>query len=1507
MAKINSRLLQRAVFVSICTLVTPSISTAAAPNSPAIRLLLDRAKAQAQGGHLDLATATWKQILVSDPTNIEALRNLASAEAQLGDQQEAQHYIERLGKLGASASVIKELQGMRSRPSDADLLKQAASLSRSGQYQQAMEIYRKLYGDNPPAGTTALIYYDTEAAMPSERSRAIEGLRKLVRQFPSDERYPVTLGRVLTYDVATRQEGMELLQHYPSDRAALDALKKAQQWSQRLEPTPPTTASGSAASSSTPSPRPAPDTSELTAGYRALNSGNLALADRHFHASLQSESAHGQGYAGLGFVSMRQQNFDEAVRQFERAIEEGDKDASVTQALQTSRFWQTMGRAQAGLDQNSTDAAMAAYRSALTLKPDNSDALTGMGGSLLRAGQPKEAIPYLQRAVKSDAKSVLAWRSLFLAQSQAGQRSEAVKTAELIPAQVRTKLESDVEFLGTLSTDYAAIGEQSISDRVLQRALSLVQADNSSGTTTAKQLQYASLMMSAKRYNSAARTYRRILSLDPDDDAAWRGIVAAEHLGGNEGEALRAFRQMPQPVSAAAQNEVDFLSMLAGICQSQSLTGEALTFVKRAIRIRPSLSLQLQLASLQMAGGNHEYAAQLYQKIADEHPESKEAWIGWIQGLHVTGRDREALQQIDRLPEDISSDLQDDPDYLQTVASVYIAAGNTHRAVAAMQQANDLYAERGVQPPPSLQIQQGWLWLKTRDNVRLSQVIQQLSRDQSLTADQRTELSQLWSSWALQRASQLRQQGRSQAAIAILSAALRVFPSNPSVNNALADTYLEAGSPKQAMLLYGRQDISQAEKSVCTSAIRAALAAHDRKQAQAWLRSSLDRFGRDAEVLQLAAEFEQQRGDSRRAAAYYQAALQASGPATLDELAGIQSTGGRPSSLPATQELLSLLSSSTSQAGQALPANSSQETRTQASLWPHDASTDVHSSSIGASRPDDPPLPPLPVRSASHSSRTDMDVASLPQDDFIKATPLPPLDSKATSTTGARASRSRRAFGSDDDTDTLPGVDRDDDQSLNSRDRLHASAARTAAPKSNPYLTDSLPEPQQAAAPARRWTPAASSQPADTLDSPSPLAMLDPVPTPAPAPLPSLAGASAVVQRPLTPRENMQQQLEAIQASSSPYLAGRSSVGLHSGQPGFDRLTIFTADVEQSSMIGDAARLSVIVHPTLLQGGTTSDNATYQLGSLPAGAISGAQSSSGVGGELQVRSRSFGAALGYTPHGFLVENVTGRLLIQPDAGPVTFTFDRQPIEDSQLSYAGLRDPGSVSSSYPGNVWGGVISNAASLQVNRGDAASGWYISGGGQYITGQHIRSNYRIDGDAGAYWAAWQRPQYGKLTVGMNLFGMHFANNQRLFTYGNGGYFSPGAYLLSNIPLTFEGHQGAHFHYRAAGSIGLQAFQEGSSPFYPLDIALQMANNNPYSTERTSVGANYNIEGEGSYLMTDHWHIGGFFTVDNSHDYNNSRVGFYLRYLTHSQSLDSSSGPTGLDRSRGLRPLLVP
>lgn len=1523
MAKMNSQTLGKIFLAATCAIaITPPKAIAA--DSATIKILLSRAQAQAQGGHLDIAASTWKQVLASDPSNMEALRSLAAAEAQLGHQSEANTYIQRLRKLGVSAAVIGQLQSMRARPSDTDLLRQAASLSKSGQYSGAMEIYRKLYGNNPPAGEVALIYYDTEAALPAQRAHAIEGLRKLSKQFPADERYSITLGRVLTYDAATRPEGIALLQHYPNDRGASDALQQAAVWNEQSQ-------TAREATVNAPSPTSAQrtaaaSTSELAAGYRALNSRNLSSAEQHFREALAHEQTRGQANAGLGFVYMRQQNFAEATRQFENAKAAGDQDASVTQALSNSRFWLSMGEAQTALDANNTQSAIVGYRNALALKPDNGDALTGLGGTLLRAGRPKEAIPYLQRATRIDGKSLTTWRALFLAQSQASEHADAIKTAESIPANLRTGLENDSEFLGSLAADYAATGEQTQADRILRRALALWQTGDGSELSPAKRLQYASLLLTAKRYNTAARTFREVLLASPDNADAWRGLITAEHLAGRDAEALREFRQMPASISDAAKNDSAFLSMLAGMYQSQSQIEAARATLERAIKIAPSVSLRLQLASLEMSSGDKGYAAELYEQIAGENPQSSEAWIGWLQALHATNHDREALRQIVEMPEDTRDALRDNPEFLQAIASVYSATGNRSRAASAIDQVNDIYAQQGISPPAGIQVQQAWLLLQTGQNARLARVIQELNNNDNLTPDQQAQVSQLWSSWTLQRAAQLNRQGRPDAATVVLSTALRAFPSDIAVNNALADAYLSSGDPKRAMALYARQDIAQADSAVCESAIRSALAAGARKQAQSWLQASLDRFGRDPKLLQLAAEFEQQRGDSRRAAAYYRAALDAAGPPSIGELTSSRAnptTGTSEAS--ATQDLFRLLSPPNSSSAQNIRRQTTDnlDQDTQESLWPA-RSTARSNSSIALSgnqdRIDDDPLPPLETDSHARRGRNSIASNSLADnsdDDFAL-----PLIKRSGAPKTAQSVRRPGAVADNGANYNSALSDRGDIASSKSS---HYAARTTRQEQRSPFIPDLPARETSLSSPAAdggiddaadmsardnaipRMDPPRDFQKIDTLDSPGLLAALAPLPSQRIEPLPPLTGPAEPAKQPLTERQQLQQNLDAIETSSSPYFGGTSSVGFHNGQPGFDRLTAFRAEVEQSIMITPGARATLLVHPILLQGGTADPNATFQLGTLPSGATPAAQTASGVGGEVQLRTRSFGAALGYTPHGFLVENVTGRLLVQPNAGPVVLSFERQPIEDSQLSYAGLHDPGSATPYFRGNIWGGVISNAGSLQINRGDAASGWYAQIGGQYITGNHVQANRRIDGFAGAYWSTWNNPNYGKLSLGMNFFGMHYAHNQRLFTYGNGGYFSPGAYLLSNIPVTFDGHYGTRFNYRLAGAAGLQAFQEDASPYFPIDSYLQIAAKNPYTVERTSVGANYNLQGEGAYLITDHWHVGGFFSLDNSSGYNNDRLGFSLRYAFRPQPLDSQIGPTGIGSQRALRPLLLP
>jgi hypothetical protein len=231
---------------------------------------------------------------------------------------------------------------------------------------------------------------------------------------------------------------------------------------------------------------------------------------------------------------------------------------------------------------------------------------------------------------------------------------------------------------------------------------------------------------------------------------------------------------------------------------------------------------------------------------------------------------------------------------------------------------------------------------------------------------------------------------------------------------------------------------------------------------------------------------------------------------------------------------------------------------------------------------------------------------------------------------------------------------------------------------------------------------------------------------------------------------------------------------------------------------------SLVQIPQPLGTDTTTNGPAISTG----GGIPPQQNAAGIGGELQLSFPHLSIAGGVTPYGFLVNTFTGRFQWKPGNGPFTFNFIRDSIKDTQLSYAGLRDPGSSSLSFPGNIWGGVISNQGGVQYSRGDAESGFYLGLGGQYLTGYKVENNIRIDGSGGAYWRLLTKPEYGNLSIGANFFGMHYSHNESAFTYGMGGYFSPQAYFLANVPFTWVGHSGTRWHYNILGSLGVQAFQ---------------------------------------------------------------------------------------------------
>jgi tetratricopeptide (TPR) repeat protein len=410
-------------------------------------------------------------------------------------------------------------------------------------------------------------------------------------------------------------------------------------------------------------------------------------------------------------------------------------------------------------------------------------------------------------------------------------------------------------------------------------------------------------------------------------------------------------------------------------------------------------------------------------------------------------------------------------------------------------------------------------------------------------------------------------------------------------------------------------------------------------------------------------------------------------------------------------------------------------------------------------------------------------------------------------------------------------------------------------------------------------------------------------------------------QRTVSPRDEAEMQLRSIESGYSPWMGGTGTINYRSGDLGFDHLSALEAPFETSVSMGYNARLTIVAKPVFLDSGQANGSSVIQVLEAaspglpltlttipqPIGSLTttdttppAQQNASGIGGEVQLAFPHLAIAGGYTPSGFLVATVTGRVLWRPGNGPITFNFNRDSVKDTQLSYAGLRDPLGNTLGNLGQIWGGVIANQGNVQFAHGDAQSGFYLAGGGQYITGYKVATNNRIEGSGGAYWRLKTIPEYGNLSIGANFFGMHYAKNQDAFTYGMGGYFSPQAYFLANAPITWNGHSGTTWHYNILGSLGVQAFQVDQTALFPNNVITA------YLPAKTSVGPNYDLRAQAAYQISPHWFAGGFVGANNSRNYSAATAGFYVRFLFRAQP-STVTTPTGLFPTDGMRPFMVP
>jgi tetratricopeptide (TPR) repeat protein len=866
------------------------------PSSSVARsLLVDKARALEARGRPDMAIQEWQQILLSDEKNIEALAGVARDLKMMGSDK-AGEALERLRSANPNDPNIARIQALPSTHVENEQLKKAGELAKEGRLDDAMSVYRQLYGDHPPDGDIGLAYYQTLYGTATGKDAAIAGMRGLAQRNPADSRFAIELGTMLTYNPKTRAEGIRILKGQPKDMTAQNALRQALIWDAanpasaaelraylKEHPLDKELASQLAKNEATLAQmnNGIAHTPQERAAFDALNRHKLDEAEKRFTELLAADPQNGRMAAGMGFLRMQQNNFGAAIGFLNQAKQNGYTSKAVDDALATSHFWYTMAQATQAFQDNQLEVAEAKYREALGMRAKSPEALNGLAGLMVKAQRYAAALELYEELVKIEPSSTEAWRGLFLAYARNSKNEQAIAVSGRFPGGVRATLDKDPEYLRTLATIYRAEGRNADAQRVLTEALALPFPDNGSSLKADVRLEMAGVLMEAKHYDQAAGLYSELLAADASNQSAWSGLISAHHMMGQDTLALGDVEKMPPAAYEISLSNPAFLSMLAAIYQQANQFEVAQGMLERAAKLEsanggsPSLDLEMQLAGIYLQRNETAKAYEIYEAALKDHADRADAWKGLIAALMATNRNSEAMQEIGFIPAAVRKHLDGDIEFVQTEASLYAATGETRHAQELMARVQAHYAKLKMEPPANIDIQNAWLLFNTRNDRMLYAALMRLGSRTDMTAAQRETVQDIWANWSVRRAGVAMDNGNVMRAVDILDAASQAFPDNVTVRKAVAGGFVQVGRAKESLALYKTVEFQDATSGDFQGAVGAALAANDKAQAELWLRQALERYPKDPAILSLAARFEQARGDNQRASDYYRAALAA--------------------------------------------------------------------------------------------------------------------------------------------------------------------------------------------------------------------------------------------------------------------------------------------------------------------------------------------------------------------------------------------------------------------------------------------------------------------------------------------------------------------------------------------------------------------------------------------------------------------------------------------------------
>jgi predicted Zn-dependent protease len=412
-------------------------------------------------------------------------------------------------------------------------------------------------------------------------------------------------------------------------------------------------------------------------------------------------------------------------------------------------------------------------------------------------------------------------------------------------------------------------------------------------------------------------------------------------------------------------------------------------------------------------------------------------------------------------------------------------------------------------------------------------------------------------------------------------------------------------------------------------------------------------------------------------------------------------------------------------------------------------------------------------------------------------------------------------------------------------------------------------------------------------------------------PFTRLSRAGAVggpVGLPADPLSNqIARELTAVREETAARVQGGIGFRSRSGSNGFDRLEEYSAPFNASispNFLG--GRLTFNATPVSISSGeldstqatilrTYGTNAldqrlyqtqgqSQQVGQVLRDSLRPRDTSVfGYGLGLGYQRGAFGGDIGTSPVGFRRQNVLGGIEIAPaltNALRVRITGEQRSVTDSVLSWAGVRDPRT------GITWGGVVRTGGRAQLEYVSGPVGVYFGGGYSAITGRHTAHNNRFEIGGGVQYTVWRRPDE-ELLIGLDLVYFRFDKNQRLFTFGNGGYFSPQSYFAANVPVDWRARSG-DWAYHLGGTIGYQSYRENAAKYFPLSQSDQAQLESFIQSDQTArsiqparseAGLIGGVRGDIEYSLTPNLRIGALLRYDRTASWSEARGLLFARY----------------------------